>query len=711
MKSNDIDDVEAYVLKVVDTYKNVCIPTISDAYVSRISQNEDAFTITSDWNQKNLELSKNDRFSILHHYDKSNNCLEKVSSPLETNTVLLESISPSLQLRAVMKKHTNESSKKEEFVFEIWSNTLNKRTKTINLTALDKHGDVHCKAKFGKLTWSTDENKILYIAEKKKIKSCGYFETTKSESLQEESKISRGTQFEYEGNWGEQLSNVTNTVIAVLTLSEEQVEVVEGIPEHICPLQPIFGPSNSIIFAALQTQPFRLGFIYCQNRECGIYHLPINRNQSDVTELSKSETKTANFNPQINKRMTEVLFIQSKLSGTGDPHRSSHSLMIYSFTKDETRLLCNQFSYENETMDLYLKDDFGYNCWLPDDVHVVVMNTFRARNYISIVDTCNGQLKSMVECSDMLSIYKGLILASFQKLSFKAFTLMIVDSSDPENPTTAKEEELMEEEIDFGELVDENGLSSFYLIPKLAILVEKRIPLLISPHGGPHSAYTDDRNEFASLMCKLGYAVLLVNFRGSTGFTEKSLRSLPGNIGTQDVNDVHNVAKQFLISHSDLLDNENVFICGGSHGGFLGAHLIGQFPEFYRAACLRNPVIDLSSMSVSTDITDWTYFESGIEYTQGTLPMSNDLSTMLSKSPILHLKKIKAPVLLCIGGKDARVPPSQGMHFFRLLKANKKIAKMLYYPNDNHSLSNVETNGDHVMNICKWFYQHGSFSR
>lgn len=123
--------------------------------------------------------------------------------------------------------------------------------------------------------------------------------------------------------------------------------------------------------------------------------------------------------------------------------------------------------------------------------------------------------------------------------------------------------------------------------------------IIVSMSRSPKSLY----NKRVIDLCFL----FLVNYRGSLGFGQTSLHSLPGNIGTQDVQDVQvslnipltlqckcvcavkSLKQQYLVClssqraatkvlESKELDRSNVFVMGGSHGGFLTGHLIGQYP-------------------------------------------------------------------------------------------------------------------------------------
>lgn len=100
-----------------------------------------------------------------------------------------------------------------------------------------------------------------------------------------------------------------------------------------------------------------------------------------------------------------------------------------------------------------------------------------------------------------------------------------------------------------------------------------------------------------------GFASLQVNYRGSTGAGEQTVTFLPKRVGTADVLDCKLATEDVLKKFA--LDEKNVFLVGGSHGGFLVAHLSGQYPDTYRAVASRNPVIDVASMYDCSDIPDW----------------------------------------------------------------------------------------------------------
>jgi hypothetical protein len=270
-----------------------------------------------------------------------------------------------------------------------------------------------------------------------------------------------------------------------------------------------------------------------------------------------------------------------------------------------------------------------------------------------------------------------------------------------------------------------------------------RLPgLLVVPHGGPHSAFTTafcPQYLYTGLM--LGSCVCMINYRGSVGFGRASVESLLGTVGRNDVDDCAEVVKHILRQgHSTgtgaghqqqapWVDEARVAIVGGSHGGFLVGHALGQYPGLFRAGCMRNPVTDLNSMVGSSDIPDWCVVEGAgggaYDFSQYALPNLSGCSggvdprplRLSEASPITHIKNVRCPLLLCLGGVDRRVPPSQGLQYYHTLRAlyrkrddssgsKSPALKCLLFPDDCHPLDIPTTEVEHWAAIVAWFREH-----
>ncbi|KAL4071637.1 Alpha/Beta hydrolase protein [Scleroderma yunnanense] len=207
-------------------------------------------------------------------------------------------------------------------------------------------------------------------------------------------------------------------------------------------------------------------------------------------------------------------------------------------------------------------------------------------------------------------------------------------------------------------------------------------------HGGPHTTSTVAFTPLVLALALEGYTISMPNYTGSMGFGERYIQKLVGQCGTLDVGDCMATVKELI--RLGISDEGRQVLLGGSHGGFLTVHLIGQYPGVFSAVALRNPVISVGEIAAS-DIPDWAYAEFGLPYGPGTHITPELYAKLYAASPIAHVDKVCTPVLLLIGEDDLRVPPSQGKGFYHALKGRGRVpVEMLMFPKESHPLEGVE---------------------
>jgi dipeptidyl aminopeptidase/acylaminoacyl peptidase len=226
-------------------------------------------------------------------------------------------------------------------------------------------------------------------------------------------------------------------------------------------------------------------------------------------------------------------------------------------------------------------------------------------------------------------------------------------------------------------------------------------PLILVPHGGPHSNFTTEFIMGYAYLAVSGFALLLVNYRGSSAFGQAVMETLPGKCGAQDVKDCMSALNAVL--KYNIVDPKQICVFGGSHGGFLTTHLIGQYPDVFVSAATRNPVVNIAHMAACTDIPDWCFSEVGLPYNERTVPSPDDYALMFRCSPIAHLQRVKTPILIMLGNNDWRVPMTQSLDYYKALKARGVQTRMLVYPDAQHSLNDrISIEADVWVNTFFW---------
>ncbi|KAG2444971.1 hypothetical protein HYH02_008843 [Chlamydomonas schloesseri] len=243
------------------------------------------------------------------------------------------------------------------------------------------------------------------------------------------------------------------------------------------------------------------------------------------------------------------------------------------------------------------------------------------------------------------------------------------------------------------------------------------LPAVVAPHGGPHTAVALGWYPAYAYLVALGYAVIVPNYRGSTGYGQAALASLPGAIGRNDVDDC--MACVDAVVAEGLVDKSRVSVVGGSHGGFLTAHLLGQHPGAFRSGVMRNPVTNISAMIAASDIPDWCYVEAlGSEEGRrrcAPVPSPADLAAMYAASPVQYVDAVKAPVFVMLGAKDRRVPPPDGLQYLSALRGRDVAvhgappeSRLIVFPEDSHGLDKPQTEYEQWVNVAYWLKRFSS---
>lgn len=206
-------------------------------------------------------------------------------------------------------------------------------------------------------------------------------------------------------------------------------------------------------------------------------------------------------------------------------------------------------------------------------------------------------------------------------------------------------------------------------------------PLIVSVHGGPTASAGVSYNPGHYFWTSRGFAVLDLNYRGSTGFGRDYRRALYGNWGISDVEDA--VAGASWLAAQGLADPERLIIRGGSAGGYttLAAH---AFHDTFAAGASYFGVSDIEALARDTHKFESRYLDQLI----GPYPERRDL--YIERSPIHALEGFSAPLILLQGLDDPIVPPNQSEAIHAALKSRGVPTAYMAYEGESHGFRRAE---------------------
>ena len=255
------------------------------------------------------------------------------------------------------------------------------------------------------------------------------------------------------------------------------------------------------------------------------------------------------------------------------------------------------------------------------------------------------------------------------------------------------------EEITYKSSVDGRDLQGWIAYPP-NFDKDKDYPLILEIHGGPHTNYGPRFSAEVQLYAAAGYVVLYTNPRGSTSYGDDFANEIHQNYPSHDYDDLMDGVDAVI--DKGFIDEDQLYVTGGSGGGVLTAWIVGHTDRF-RAAVVAKPVINWYSFVLTADMYNYFY-----QYWFPGLPWEN-LEHYMKHSPISYVGNVTTPTMLLTGEQDYRTPMSETEQYYQALKLAGVETAMVRIQNSGHSIYARPSNlMSKVAYILYWFEKHKS---
>lgn len=204
------------------------------------------------------------------------------------------------------------------------------------------------------------------------------------------------------------------------------------------------------------------------------------------------------------------------------------------------------------------------------------------------------------------------------------------------------------------------------------------IPALLYIHGGPQGSFNDSWSNRWNprVTASQGYAVISVDFHGSTGYGQAFTDAINRNWGGWPLEDLQKGLEAALKLDTQI-DGSRACAMGASYGGYMVNWIAGNWPDRFKCIVQHDGIFDNRSMYYSTEELWFPRWDNG-----GTYEAAKDIYEKWN--PANHVEKWKTPMLVITGQQDFRVPYSQGLMSFTALQERGIPSQLLVFPDENH---------------------------
>ena len=453
-----------------------------------------------------------------------------------------------------------------------------------------------------------------------------------------------------------------------------------------------FSPdSKSIYFSANRVEDWEYDF-----RNSEVYNVNI------YTKLIKVLTsqKGPDFSPKVSPNGKKIAFLGFK--DNVQTHQNRVLYLMNSNGKNRTTISGN---FDNSISNI-VWDSLGNGLYFTYDEKGNSKVAYISLNgkVTKLADNLGGTTIGRPYASGSFSVAKnGTIVYTHTRPEYPSELAVIKDKKSSKLITNLNEDLLSRkvlgktEEVWYTSSFDGRKIQGWLVKPPFYDS-RKKYPLLVENHGGPILNYGDRFTSEIQLYAAGGYVVFYPNPRGSTSYGEEFANLLYNNYPGQDYNDVMD-GVDYLVKKG-IVDNNKLFVTGGSAGGIMTAWMIGKNKRF-KAAVVVKPVMNWISKTLVAD----NYFGYANSRYPGQ-PWEN-FETYWKFSPLSLVGNISTPTMVMVGMNDLRTPPSEAKQLYHALKLRKIETVLVEIPGASHGIAKKPSNLiSKVAHVLAWLNKY-----
>ena len=324
-------------------------------------------------------------------------------------------------------------------------------------------------------------------------------------------------------------------------------------------------------------------------------------------------------------------------------------------------------------------------CWSPDGEKIIASAPNRGQNSLFSIDVKTGKTETIIEQGTVNGFSPTSERIIFERHTLKSPVEIFSvrpDGSDEQPITQVNSVKIAAARMGDIEQFSFKGWNNEtvygYIVKPVDFDPAKKYPVAFLIHGGPQGSFGNDFHYRwnPQAYAGAGYAAVMVDFHGSTGYGQAFCDSIRGDWGGKPLEDLKKGLAAALARYP-WMDAERVGALGASFGGYMINWIAGNWPDRFRCLVSHDGNIDERSAYFETEelwFPEWDHMGTPWDNPQG----------YEKHTPVNFVKNWKTPMLVIHGHYDFRVVETQGIGTFNALQRRGIPSKFLYFPDENH---------------------------